>query len=400
MAERRAQLHALARELELALGAHRHAPVEPLAGPADHRHAALPAERRAPPLRRLAQQHLRAARPRRDRAAPTARSPCTTRCATSCPSCSRCRPARRSSRSVNTGLHSARTEIFTRMFPRCGIPDAYDGWRGLEDYVSFLYRTGSITEHTQIWWSVRPHLAYPTVEIRICDAQPDLARGAGARRALLRARGALRARATTRASRCPTCRTGCSRRTSGARSATGSRGELIDFERGEPVPARARIEQLLEWVAPGRRRDRRGAVPRGPRARTRPSARSRASQEGATLRGDLRRAGAGGRADRWLTSVDAARRVARGAAEQLARVRRSTQFLRRGASTLASLALREARAASDLAAGAEGDRRAGAPSVLARLDEAGSKRDLRAGADEPPGRLRRRRFRLSSGRTL
>jgi carboxylate-amine ligase len=76
---------------------------------------------------------------------------------------------------VNTGLHSARTEVFTRMFPRCGIPDAYGDWQGWEDYVAFLYRTGSITEHTQIWWSVRPHLAYPTVEIRICDGQPDLA---------------------------------------------------------------------------------------------------------------------------------------------------------------------------------------------------------------------------------
>jgi len=70
---------------------------------------------------------------------------------------------------VNSGLHSARTEIFTRMFPRCGIPDAYGSWHGWEEYVSFLYRTGSITEHTQIWWSVRPHLAYPTVEIRIAD---------------------------------------------------------------------------------------------------------------------------------------------------------------------------------------------------------------------------------------
>src|SRR6187549_1830180 len=40
---------------------------------------------------------------------------------------------------VDSGLHSARTEIFTRMFPRCGIPDAYGDWRGWEDYVSFLY---------------------------------------------------------------------------------------------------------------------------------------------------------------------------------------------------------------------------------------------------------------------
>src|SRR3954470_18638339 len=76
---------------------------------------------------------------------------------------------------VHTGLHSARTQIFTRMFPRCGIPDAYDGWDDFERYVRFLYETRSIEEHTQLWWSVRPHLAFPTIEIRISDAQPDLA---------------------------------------------------------------------------------------------------------------------------------------------------------------------------------------------------------------------------------
>src|SRR5262249_12069131 len=74
---------------------------------------------------------------------------------------------------VNTGLHSARTEVFTRMFPRCGIPDAYGTWQGWEDYVSFLHRTGSFTEHTQLWWSLRPHPASPPAEIRTCDGQPD-----------------------------------------------------------------------------------------------------------------------------------------------------------------------------------------------------------------------------------
>ena len=109
---------------------------------------------------------------------------------------------------VNTGLHSARTQIFTRMFPRCGVPDPYGGWDGFEDYVRFLYETGSIDEHTQLWWSVRPHLAYPTVEIRICDAQPDLgeARSLAALRVRARPRGS-RAR-STRASRCPTTRAG------------------------------------------------------------------------------------------------------------------------------------------------------------------------------------------------
>src|SRR3954465_2396688 len=76
---------------------------------------------------------------------------------------------------VNTGLHSARTQIFTRMFPRCGVPDTLQTWEEFEDYIRLLYETGSVTEHTQLWWSVRSHLAFPTVEMRICDAQPDLA---------------------------------------------------------------------------------------------------------------------------------------------------------------------------------------------------------------------------------
>src|SRR5919106_3672246 len=75
---------------------------------------------------------------------------------------------------VNSGLHSARTEIFTKMFPRCGVPDSFRSWQEWEDYVRFLYATGSITEHTQIWWSVRPHLAFPTVDMRVCHGQPTL----------------------------------------------------------------------------------------------------------------------------------------------------------------------------------------------------------------------------------
>src|SRR5688572_4179080 len=76
---------------------------------------------------------------------------------------------------VNTGLQSARSQIFTRFFPRCGVPDAFGTWEGYERFVRFLFDTGSITEHTQMWWSVRPHLSFPTVEIRVADSQPELA---------------------------------------------------------------------------------------------------------------------------------------------------------------------------------------------------------------------------------
>jgi glutamate---cysteine ligase / carboxylate-amine ligase len=71
----------------------------------------------------------------------------------------------------DSGLHSARTQTFTKSFPRCGVPDAFGSWAAWADYVDLLIRTGSIVEFTQLWWSVRPHHSFGTVEVRICDAQ-------------------------------------------------------------------------------------------------------------------------------------------------------------------------------------------------------------------------------------
>jgi carboxylate-amine ligase len=71
----------------------------------------------------------------------------------------------------DSGLHSGRTQTFTKSFPRCGIPDAFGSWAAWAEYVELLVRTGSIVEFTQLWWSVRPHHSFGTVEVRICDAQ-------------------------------------------------------------------------------------------------------------------------------------------------------------------------------------------------------------------------------------
>jgi carboxylate-amine ligase len=150
---------------------------------------------------------------------------------------------------VVTGLHSARTQIFTRMFPRCGVPDEYDGWDGFERYVRFLYETRSIEEHTQLWWSVRPHLAFPTVEVRICDAQPDL-REAQSLAALTYALGARFARAIDEGEPLPSLPPRLIEENMWRAIRYGLSGELIDFDTSEVVPARARIERLVEWVAP------------------------------------------------------------------------------------------------------------------------------------------------------
>ena len=150
---------------------------------------------------------------------------------------------------VCTYLHSARTEIFTRMFPRCGVPDAYDGWQGFEDYVRFLYATGSITEHTQIWWSVRTHLAFPTVEIRICDAQPDLEESRSLA-ALCYALTARIARALDEGEPLPDHPHRLIEENFWRAIRYGLAGELIDLASGDVRPARTHLERLLEWVAP------------------------------------------------------------------------------------------------------------------------------------------------------
>jgi carboxylate-amine ligase len=150
---------------------------------------------------------------------------------------------------VNSGLRSARTQIFTRAFPRCGIPDAFADWREYEQFVRFLYRTGSIAEHTQLWWSVRVHLAFPTVEVRIADAQPDL----GEARSLAALAFSLVAR--------------CARAVDEGEPLVwqpnrmieenlwrairwGLSGEMIDLATGEVRPTRTALEELIEWVMP------------------------------------------------------------------------------------------------------------------------------------------------------
>nr|MBA3347808.1 YbdK family carboxylate-amine ligase [Actinomycetota bacterium] len=144
-----------------------------------------------------------------------------------------------------TGLHSARTQIFTRFFPRCGIPDAFVGWAEYEAYVRFLYATGSVDEPTQLWWSVRPHLTIPTVEIRICDAQPDLG-DAQALAALAASLTARIARALDEGEPLPDLPNRLLEENLWRAIRYGLSGELIDLATGDVLPARARLEQLLE----------------------------------------------------------------------------------------------------------------------------------------------------------
>jgi len=61
--------------------------------------------------------------------------------------------------------------LFTRSFPRCGIPDPLRDFDEYAAFVQLLERTHSIVESTQIWWSIRPHHDFGTIEVRIADGQ-------------------------------------------------------------------------------------------------------------------------------------------------------------------------------------------------------------------------------------
>jgi carboxylate-amine ligase len=151
----------------------------------------------------------------------------------------------------HSGLHSARTQIFTKSFPRCGIPDPFGSWQAYASYIDFLVRTHSIAEFTQVWWSVRPHHTYGTVEMRICDAQTSaddsttlaaLITSCVAQAALDHDEGVpfedppprLVEENLWRAIR------------------YGLDGKLIDLARTEEYPAAAVRDRLLAWTAPAR----------------------------------------------------------------------------------------------------------------------------------------------------
>ncbi|HET6849816.1 MAG TPA: YbdK family carboxylate-amine ligase, partial [Gaiellales bacterium] len=148
----------------------------------------------------------------------------------------------------HTHLHSTRTEIFTKFFPRCGIPDSFDGWAGYADFVRFLIETRSIREHTEIWWSVRPHQAYPTVETRICDGQPDCRRSI-ALSGLMVALTADYARRYDAGEPLPDYPHRDLEENFWRAIRWGMSGELIDLAARRSIPAGERLEQLLEQVA-------------------------------------------------------------------------------------------------------------------------------------------------------
>jgi carboxylate-amine ligase len=151
----------------------------------------------------------------------------------------------------DSGLHSARTQIFTKSFPRCGIPDAYGNWDEFARYIDFLVRTRSIVEYTQVWWSIRPHFAFGTVEVRICDAQMT-APESESLAALIVACVAQAARDVDEGVPWTDHPRRMIEENLWRAIRYGLDGELLDLDSGDSYPAAEALDRLLAWSAPMR----------------------------------------------------------------------------------------------------------------------------------------------------
>jgi glutamate---cysteine ligase / carboxylate-amine ligase len=151
----------------------------------------------------------------------------------------------------DSGLHTVRTQIFTKSFPRCGIPDPFGDFRTYADFVDMLVRTDSIVEHTQLWWSVRPHHAYGTVEVRICDAQSD-AEASTALAGLIVACVAQAALDHDAGVPFEDPPPRLLEENLWRAIRYGLDGRMLDLERIEEYPSAAIGERLLAWTAPAR----------------------------------------------------------------------------------------------------------------------------------------------------
>jgi glutamate---cysteine ligase / carboxylate-amine ligase len=146
----------------------------------------------------------------------------------------------------DTGLKSYRTTVFRR-FPRTGVPDRYDSWSEYENYVQLLVGLHCIDDAKKIWWDVRPHPTFGTLEFRVCDVptRPEAAvMIAGLMQAIVVKLCRLRAknqgfwlyrRALIEENKWRAARWGID-------------GKLIDFGKREEVPMRQLALELLEFV--------------------------------------------------------------------------------------------------------------------------------------------------------
>jgi glutamate---cysteine ligase / carboxylate-amine ligase len=147
---------------------------------------------------------------------------------------------------VNTGLKSFRSDVFAR-FPRTGIPDYFESRGAFEQYVKLLVTTGCIDDSKKIYWDVRPHPVFPTLEFRICDiptrVDDTIAIAALFQAMVAKVNKLLDSNLTFRLHHKMLIEENKWRAVR-----YGLDGKMIDFGKGTEVPVRELIRELLEFV--------------------------------------------------------------------------------------------------------------------------------------------------------
>jgi carboxylate-amine ligase len=146
----------------------------------------------------------------------------------------------------DTGIKSYRTTIFRR-FPRTGVPDYFGSWSEFENYVKLLVDLKCIEDAKKIWWDVRPHPTYGTLEFRVCDV-PTRPADAVMLGALCQAIVVKLYKLHQRNMGYRIYRRALIEENKWRAARWGMDGKLIDFGKKEEVPMRDLALELLEFV--------------------------------------------------------------------------------------------------------------------------------------------------------
>jgi len=147
---------------------------------------------------------------------------------------------------MNTGLKSYRSKVFDR-FPRTNVPDTFTSWADYDNLVKLLVRTHCIDNAKKIWWDIRPHPFFDTMEIRICDI-PLRADETIALAALTQATVVKLHRLHERNQSWRQYGRALIMENKWRASRYGLDGMLIDFGREQEVPERALVLEYLDFV--------------------------------------------------------------------------------------------------------------------------------------------------------
>jgi len=146
----------------------------------------------------------------------------------------------------NTGLKSFRTTVFRR-FPRTGIPEHFESWSEYENFTNLLMKLHCIDNPKKIWWDVRPHPVFGTLEFRMCDVTTKVEE-ACAIAALTQAIVVKLHRLYTSNQSWRIYRKALIEENKWRAARYGIEGKMIDFGKEQEVPMKVLIPELLELV--------------------------------------------------------------------------------------------------------------------------------------------------------